>query len=247
MRVKTKRQFALLACAISLWAVTMHWGVVAHATDQPTFWLDDAYLPEPPLPPISENSQPVPQNEMAPQNNITQKAQQEAQQPTEPSPAQGQVFVAATDNNSHAISPQAMAALQGLMQQRNRQLPATQRQIMAQALVNTAQRYHINYKVLAAIIAVESSFRVGVVAPGGFLGLGQLSPQTARWLGVNNPLDMQQNLDGTALLIQRLLNKAHGNVNRAIVGYKCGLGTVNNLAVKAPAYVAQVTQYMQQL
>jgi soluble lytic murein transglycosylase-like protein len=54
---------------------------------------------------------------------------------------------------------------------------------------------------------VESGFNPNSVSRSGAMGLGQLMPGTARWMGVADPFDTTQNLYGSVKLLRQHLDK----------------------------------------
>jgi len=59
-------------------------------------------------------------------------------------------------------------------------------------------RYNLPPNLLKAVAKVESDFRPHIVSPKGAQGIMQLMPATARYLGVTDPFDPQQNIMGGA-------------------------------------------------
>ena len=106
-----------------------------------------------------------------------------------------------------------------------------------------AARYGLPPNLLVAQAGVESSFRPGAVSPAGAQGVLQLMPTTARALGVQDPMNPQQNIDGGARLMQQDLQAAHGNVRQALRLYHGGTDPAN-WGPKTEAYVDKVTKTM---
>ena len=64
-----------------------------------------------------------------------------------------------------------------------------------------------------------------MVSRTGAIGLGQLMPETAQWLGVD-PWDPTQNVDGSARFYKQLIDNNHGDMTLAIASYAAGPGAV---------------------
>jgi soluble lytic murein transglycosylase-like protein len=100
--------------------------------------------------------------------------------------------------------------------------PRSLRELAAEA----ARRYGIDPALVLAVVDVESAFRPRAVSPKGAQGLMQLMPGTARELGVQDPFDPGQNLDGGARHLRALLNKYQGDLEKALAAYNAGAGAV---------------------
>jgi hypothetical protein len=110
-------------------------------------------------------------------------------------------------------------------------------QIRAAAIANG-----IDPLLLAALVSNESNFHANSVSGAGAKGLTQLMPKTASGMGVSNPFDPQQNLDGGAKYLGLQL-KRFGRVDKALAAYSKGPGTVwraGGVPTSAKAYVSRV-------
>ena len=101
-----------------------------------------------------------------------------------------------------------------------RKLPTT-----GSFLMITAHPDDEDSALLAAMARTESSFQPGAVSPAGAQGLMQLMPGTARGLGVADPFDPAQAVDGAARLMRDLIDR-FGRVDHALAGYNAGPGAV---------------------
>lgn len=86
-------------------------------------------------------------------------------------------------------------------------------------------KYGVDPRLLAAVAKQESSYNPNAVSPAGAKGLMQLMPATARSLGVSDPLDPEQAVDGAAKLLRDLLRE-FGSTELALAGYNAGPGAV---------------------
>jgi soluble lytic murein transglycosylase-like protein len=117
------------------------------------------------------------------------------------------------------------------------------------ALVTAAaQRYGIDPAILHGLIQQESGFNPAATSSAGALGLTQLMPGTASSLGVTNPLDPAQSIDGGARYLREQLDAFGGNVVDALAAYNAGPGAVRRYGGVPPyaetqAYVNKVLGY----
>ncbi len=86
-------------------------------------------------------------------------------------------------------------------------------------------RYGVDADLLAAVAKQESGFNASAVSPAGAQGLMQLMPATARGLGVTDPFDPAQAVDGAARLL-RDLTQRFGSTELALAAYNAGPGAV---------------------
>jgi soluble lytic murein transglycosylase-like protein len=127
-------------------------------------------------------------------------------------------------------------------------------QAYARSVLASAQRAHIDPRLLVAIVTVESHWSADAVSRVGARGLGQLMPHTARDLNVN-PFDWSQNLRGTATYLHALVNRFagwHDGFRLAIAGYNAGPNAVKRFGGVPPFgetqhYVVKVLRVWQDL
>jgi soluble lytic murein transglycosylase-like protein len=111
-----------------------------------------------------------------------------------------------------------------------------------------AQRNGIDPALLAGLVRQESNFHANAVSPAGARGLTQLMPGTATGLGVADPSDPAQALEGGARYLKQQLDAFGGDVTKALAAYNAGPGAVQRYGGVPPyaetqAYVSKVQAF----
>lgn len=88
-------------------------------------------------------------------------------------------------------------------------------------ILEASVRYGVPAELIKAMAVAESGMNPNALSPVGAMGLMQLMPGTAKDLGVTDPWDPLQNLDGGVRYIKMLLGR-FPNLRHAIAGYNAG-------------------------
>lgn len=106
---------------------------------------------------------------------------------------------------------------------------------------NSATTHGISAPWLAGLLQTESAWNPRAVSEAGAMGLGQLMPDTARQLGVTDPFDPAQNIDGSAEYFAEQY-RTFGSYELAAAAYNAGPGAVRRYG-GIPPY-AQTQDYV---
>lgn len=117
--------------------------------------------------------------------------------------------------------------------------------------VQAGRRHGVDPELLAAVADAESGYDPTAVSHAGAQGLMQLMPGTAAGLGVTDPFDPTQAVDGASRLLAGHLDQ-FGSTELALAAYNAGPGAVTRFGGVPPyaetqAYVPKVLQRYQEL
>jgi len=98
------------------------------------------------------------------------------------------------------------------------------------AVAKAEAKHRLPRGLLAAIVQVESSGRVHRISSAGAMGPGQLTPSTAKLLGVSDPFDPSEAIDGSGHYLATQIATFH-DIRLAVAAYNAGPGAIVNRAV----------------
>jgi soluble lytic murein transglycosylase-like protein len=157
-----------------------------------------------------------------------------------------QGFQAQLDQASASIAPTAATATAGAPAPGN--LGSGSPSQFDGAIQAAASRNGVDPALLKGLIRAESNFNPRAGSPAGAQGLTQLMPGTARGLGVSDPYDPIQSIEGGAKYLRQQLDRFGGDAQKALAAYNAGPGAVQKYGGVPPysetqAYVKRVLEY----
>jgi len=97
-----------------------------------------------------------------------------------------------------------------------------------------AKKNNVRPELVAAMIQQESRFQPTARSHRGAMGLMQLVPTTARWMGASNPMNPAQNIAAGAKYLKYLNGRFDGNEQHVIAAYNAGEGNVKRFGGVPP-------------
>ena len=95
------------------------------------------------------------------------------------------------------------------------------------------KEYGVEEELVVSVIKVESNYDVVAVSPVGAIGLMQLMPKTAEYLGVEAEY-IPENIKGGVKYLKECLSKNGEDIALALAAYNAGLGAVKKYSSIPP-------------
>jgi soluble lytic murein transglycosylase-like protein len=124
---------------------------------------------------------------------------------------------------SEAVEPPASQdTFHAVMEQANASAVRRAPEELRPLIDSTAARYNLPPQLLESVARRESAFNPRAVSPVGAQGLMQIMPGTQREVGVSDPFDPSQSLDGGAKYLRMMLDRFGGRLDHALAAYNAG-------------------------
>lgn len=113
---------------------------------------------------------------------------------------------------------------------------------------DASKAYGVSYDLLVSVAKAESDFNSSCKSKSGAMGIMQLMPATAKYLGVNNAYDAKENIMGGAKYLAEKL-KEHGSIKLGLAAYNAGSNAVEKYGGIPPYsetqnYVKKILSYI---
>lgn len=131
----------------------------------------------------------------------------------------------------------------------NHRIKINEQYLIDQSVSRASTRYNLPQELIKAVIKAESDFQTRAISSAGAQGLMQLMPSTAKELGVKNPFDIRENIEGGARYLKKMLDIFSGNLEQALAAYNAGPQAVKNHQGRIPfqetrLYVKRVISFL---
>ncbi len=89
-------------------------------------------------------------------------------------------------------------------------------------IARAGRNHGVSPGLVKAVVHAESAFDPDAVSHKGAQGLMQLMPATARQLGVDDPFDPWQNIDGGTRYLSSMIQRFKGDLSLGLAAYHAG-------------------------
>jgi|SRR3990172_603041 len=97
----------------------------------------------------------------------------------------------------------------------------------SEMVLEFSNKHHVDWRLIAAVMKIESNFNPRALSSKGALGLMQLMPETARLYQVADPYDPAENIEAGIKHLRMLMERYSGKLDLALAAYNSGHRTVD--------------------
>lgn len=101
------------------------------------------------------------------------------------------------------------------------------------AVRDASKKYGVSENLILAVIKQESDFDSTCTSGVGAAGLMQIMPSNYSHLGITDPYDVEQNVNGGTKLLKEYMDMYNGDIEMALMAYNGGPGTMSMRGVKS--------------
>lgn len=138
-----------------------------------------------------------------------------------------------TSNGINDISNVIVRAIGGVTPSTVVSATGTDSERIEKAIADASTKYGVNANLIRAIIKTESNFNPNAVSPAGAKGLMQLMPCNIEHYGVNDPFNIEQNIDAGTRHIKDYLKTYNYDLNMALAAYNFGPGNMASRGISS--------------
>lgn len=121
----------------------------------------------------------------------------------------------------------------------------TEKEKIEDAISIASKKYGVDDNLIRAVIKTESNFKSGAVSSAGAKGLMQIMPANYSYLGIKDPFDVYQNVDGGTKLLKEYIDKYNGDVEMALMAYNGGPTRMKNRGVTSVEHIYKMPKETQ--
>ena len=122
---------------------------------------------------------------------------------------------------------------------------ATQKKHIEDAVKIASNKYNVDENLIKAVIKTESNFNPNAVSSAGAKGLMQVMPANYKSLGISNPFNIYENIDGGTKLLKQYIDKYNGDIEMALMAYNGGPTRMKNRGVTSIEHIYKMPKETQ--